>query len=87
MEDINKDEIIQEDGEIVNFGKLKKIANSGIEKCVCKIINEEELKSGKGFFCNIPQKKLKVILTNNHVINEKFLNEEKKLKIKVEEKK
>ena len=85
MEDIKMDEIILEDGEIVNFGKLKKIATSGIEKCICKIINDE-LKCGTGFFCNIPQKKLKVIITNNHVINEKFLNEQKKLKIEVEEK-
>ena len=86
MEDIKTDEIILEDGETINFRELKKIANSEIEKCVCKIIKEEEMKSGTGFFCNIPQKKLKVIITNNHVINEKNLNEDKKIKIEVEEK-
>ena len=86
MEELKKDEIILEDGEIVNFKKLKKIINSGIEKCICKIIKEDEMKCGTGFLCNISQKKLKVFITNNHVINEKFLNEEKKLKFEVEEK-
>ena len=65
MEKIKKNEIILEDGEIVN---LKKITNSGIEKCICKIIFEDELKCGTGFFCNIKEKKLKVLITNNHVI-------------------
>ena len=81
------EDITLEDGELVNFKKLKKIATSGIEKCICKIVFEKEgeLKCGTGFFCHIPKKKLKVLITNNHVINEDFLNEKKILEIEVEE--
>ncbi len=82
MEKIKKNEIILEDGEIVN---LKKITNSGIEKCICKIIIEDELKCGTGFFCNIKEKKLKVLITNNHVINKEYLEKGKRIKIELEE--
>lgn len=92
MKEFNKDEIINEDREIVNFKKLKKITNSGIEKCICKIkkiviINgEKKLKSGTGFFCNIPELKMKIFLTNNHVINKEFLVNEKRIVYEIEEK-
>ena len=85
MEKIKKNEIILEDGEIVNLKKLKKITNSGIEKCICKIIFEDELKCGTGFFCNIKEKKLKVLITNNHVINKEYLEKGKRIKIELEE--
>ena len=47
-----------------------------MKKCVCKI----KLKNiqGTGFFCKIPfpdiNKRLPVIITNNHIINEELLN-------------
>ena len=86
MKAINNNDIILENGEIVNFKMLKKIMDSGLEKCICKIIIEEQLKCGTGFFCNIKQKKLKAFITNNHVINEEFLKKEKRLRFEVEEK-
>ena len=92
MKEFNKGDIINEEGEIVNFKKLKNITNSGIEKCVCKIIQiveinrEQKIKAGTGFFCVIQEKKIKVLITNNHIIDEKFLENEKKLSYEVEEK-
>jgi protein-tyrosine phosphatase len=91
MEVFNKEDIIDEEGEIVNFKKLKQITNSGIEKCICKIIiidevsDENKFKSGTGFFYDIPEKKIKILLTNNHLINKKFLENEKKLTYEIEE--
>jgi V8-like Glu-specific endopeptidase len=82
MEEINKENISNEENEIFDF---KSIMNSGIEKCVCKIIREIEnngelkYKTGTGFFCNIQTKKLKVFITNNHLIDKEFLDKENKL--------
>ena len=53
MEGIRKDNIINEDTEIIKVGLLEKIFNSNIKKCICKIINLESKKEGTGFFCNI----------------------------------
>ena len=85
MEEIKKENIILEDGGIVNFKKLKKIVNSGIEKSICKIIFEDEVKEATGFFCDIKEYKLKALITNNHVIDKEFIKNNKKLKIEIEE--
>jgi len=49
--------------------------------CICKIKMDGEF--GTGFFCKIPYKKekLKVFMTNYHVLNEKSLEENKKLNL------
>lgn len=79
MNEIKKEDIKNEAGIIVSFKKLKKIVNSGIEKCICKIKQEIEiegkkkLKSGTGFFFKIPGKDFKMFITNNHVINKEIL--------------
>ena len=44
---------------------------------ICKIIFEDELKCGTGFFCNIKEKKLKALITNNHVIDKEYLEKGK----------
>ena len=90
MEDINKENIINEDNEIFDFSLFKKISNSGIEKCVCKIevevkIDDKyEYKTGTGFFCNFPDINIKVFLTNNHILNQEFLDNSKKINYSVE---
>ena len=45
--------------------------------------NNNKIGSGSGFFCKLPigNNYLNVLLTNNHVINEKFLDTKKELKI------
>ena len=82
---LNKEDIIKEGKEIIPYYLYKKAMNSGIEKSVIKIIREKkvdnELKfiSGSGFFCKIPSKNLKVLFTNNHILDKTFLDNEKKL--------
>jgi len=83
MNSIRKEDIINEDNKIYNFGQMKKIMTSGIEDCVFKIIRENEKSkyiTGTGFFCNISSKNIKVLITNNHVIDQIFLDNKKKIK-------
>ena len=93
MKGIKKDNIINEDNEIIKYNLLKKIINSKIEQCICKIKQEINnngdivLKTGTGFFCKIPSKNIKIFVTNNHVLNQEFLNTQKNLIIFIEEEK
>ena len=71
----------------VSVTKLKEYLET-LEKCVCKIISGEV---GSGFFCKLIIKEFSDIqrpflITNNHVINEDFLNSQNILKIKVNKK-
>ena len=85
-EEENLEGVIEnEDNEIVDYNILKKITEFEMEKYVCKIVLEEKIKgkliciSGTGFFCDISSKKLKVFITNNHVLDQKFLDNSKRL--------
>ena len=90
---LSQNDLIKEDNEIIKYDLLEKIANSGIEKCVCKIKQEINIngqlmcKTGTGFFCHFQSKNMKAFITNNHVINEDFIKKEKKLIIFIEEEK
>ena len=56
-----------------------------MEKSVFKICITDGSK-GSGFFCKIPlpdKNFIPVFITNNHVVNEKYLKKEKKIKIKM----
>ena len=56
-----------------------------MRKSVGKIFKKDGVK-GTGFFCKIPlssDKYLPVFITNNHVIDEKYLREEKNITIKM----
>ena len=57
------------------------------ENCICKlkIMEGNENAYATGFFCYIPSKELRVLITNNHVINKDFLNNKKELVIYIEE--
>ena len=90
MKGINKEDIINEDKEIVDYEIIEKIVNSGIKKCICKIkqeIDSKKCKKGTGFFCNIKEKNIKIFVTNNHVLDQEFLNKEKKLIVFIDEEK
>ncbi len=90
MEKISNDEIVNENiinnQKPIKLEKLKDILLKG-EKCVVKILieddNNNKIGSGTGFFCKLPIRNnyLNVLLTNNHVINEEFLEKKKELKI------
>ena len=58
-------------------------------KCVCKIkfLKNNFPFSATGFFCYIPSKNIRVFITNNHVIDQNFLDNEKELRIYYEVKK
>ena len=62
------------------------------KKCMCKIVIPSEKICGSGFFCKLNLKEFndiqKIFLfTNNHVINEKYLDTNDKLLIEIDEKK
>ena len=66
----------QKDNNIFNYSQIKKNINSGQENAVCKIKINETFK-GTGFFCNIRSINMKALITNNHVLNENDLNNNK----------
>ena len=75
-----------EQGVIVNFTVYKKMNN--YENCVCKLIISEYnslIECGTGFFCYIPSKDMRVLITNYHNIDDEFLNNEKKLRLYIVE--
>ena len=88
--DDGDDDVINEDNEIIDYEMNKKMVNNKIEKCICKIyikIQTKEgikVKTGSGFFCNIPSKNLKVLITNNHVLDEEYIYKEENISIEVD---
>ena len=61
--------------ECVNIQKIENILEQ-MKNCVCQIYKGEG-KSGTGFFCYLPyeNEELKVLITNYHVIDEKYIKE------------
>ena len=74
---------IYEDIPMMNPYQIKGIMFSDIEKCVCKIIRKT--KYGSGFFCEVPEKNMKLLITNNHILNEAFLKEGNKISYMISE--
>ena len=80
----NKESILTGYPNVISYECSKTIINQ-MEKFICKIkVGEEQ---GTGFFCKIPfpdkENMLKVLMTNNHVINKNILNE-KNAKISID---
>ena len=86
-EEYNKEKLINEFPNTIDYDCTKKILDQ-MEKNICKIkINNEQ---GTGFFCKIPfptkEKMLPVFITNNHIIDEKFLEKkDRKIPIDIKE--
>ncbi len=86
MENIKKEKYIKNSPEPLSIDAIEKILEQ-MKKYVCKIYNGKE---GTGFFIKIPYKNstLTVLITNNHIIEEQdiidnkiitiYLNYEKK---------
>ena len=77
---MKKKENLFEEKLLANFPSPVTIEKTSIileqmKKCICKISNKKG--KGTGFFCLIPfqDKKLTVLMTNNHVIDEKIIKE------------
>ena len=78
--------------KIVNYPEYVNIKGTEIilkqmKKSICKI-NAGNGKSGTGFFCYIPYqyKELKVLITNYHIIDEKYIEENNYLKFYINNK-
>ena len=76
---------INEQSVFFNLNVCKKINN--YEKCACKLKITRNMNTnfGSGFFCYIPSKERVFLITNNHLIDSDFLNNEKELIIYIEE--
>ena len=77
------DKIIPEQSTIFDYDEfIEKIRK--FKKCVCKLkIATDNITTsfGTGFFCYIPSKNFRVLITNNHLINDDFLKKENELKL------
>jgi len=91
IEEIKEEDIINEDNEIIDFEKIKKAIDSDLAKSVCKILIESfnngipVIITASGFFCNYSSKHIKFLMTNNHVLNQEFLDNEENLNYIIEE--
>ena len=84
--------MIEKEKAIDNFPKPVTIEGSikiidQLKNSICKIENKNG--NGTGFFCNIPYKneKLKVLITNNHIINEDIIKENNKIQVSINDNK
>ena len=75
--------IKNEDEVIVENKSLKELFNSNVNKCIfklkfnIKVDGKSSTKIGTGFICKISN--MKAFITNNHVLDQKFLDKKKKL--------
>ena len=83
-----KEKKIKGNSNYINIDKLKDHIEI-LEKCVCKIITNKG--SGSGFFCKLNVRQYEAIqrqflMTNNHVINEDYINSQNFIRIVVDKK-
>ena len=82
VENKSQENVVNE-GNINNqLDLLPEFLNSDIKNCVFKMDfiienGQSESKTGAGFVCNISH--IKAFITNNHILNQEFLDNEKKL--------
>ena len=81
MEDCEKEIMIQNYPRPTTIEGIKTITYQ-MEKCICKIYKKDGSK-GTGFFCRIHYKNIDipVLMTNNHVIDENYINSNEKITI------
>ena len=73
MEDTIKEKLLNKAISPISIESTKKILKQ-MKKCVCKIYINGNI--GTGFFTKIPYNNqlLKVLITNNHIINQDIIN-------------
>jgi len=89
-EDFDNDELEHYENKkpiYIDINLIGKITNSNIIENICLL--EIELQDGKinfvnGIFCYIPSKEMKVFITNNHVIDQKYLDNKTEIKYIIE---
>ena len=83
MEEINKEKILIKYPKPISI-KSTEIILKQMKECICKIYLKDGTK-GTGFFCNIKykNKNIKVMITNNHIIDDKYIKENDRIEIKL----
>ena len=86
MSDIKQEKSINDQPIPVPIDGMKTIC-SQMKNCIC-IIYQEDGRKGTGFFCKIPfqNDKLPVLITNNHVLDEKDIENGKIIKLMINDK-
>ena len=81
MDDLKKEIMIEKYPRPVSIEGTKKILNQ-LENNICKIYKKDGSK-GTGFFCNISYNNIiiPVMMTNNNVIDEKYIKENNEIQI------
>jgi len=81
MEDTKKEIMLDKYPRPISIKGTKEIINQ-MENCICKIYKNGGGK-GTGFFCNILYNNynIPVMMTNNHVIDEKYIKENNNIKL------
>ena len=85
MEERYEEGLIEGSIDSMRVEKMEKILNQ-MKRCICKVIG---VKIGTGFFCKIlyQNKLTPVMITNYHVINNNYINNNKQIKISINENK
>ena len=83
MSDIIKESMNQDQPMPVSLEGTRKILYQ-MENCIC-LIHKDNGAIGTGFFCEIPYNNniLKVLITNNHVLNESEIENNKIIKLSI----
>ena len=76
---IIKEQLIEGQHTPIKLKGIKKIVEQ-MEKCICKIYVNQ--KKGTGFFCKISNR-LYTLITNNHILNEEDIEENKTIDISI----
>ena len=69
--------LMQDEYMILRFRLFDQIKEKNWDKSICKLEVNKKTGTiyGTGFFCDIPSKEMKVLITNNHNIDSNVLNE------------
>ena len=83
MSDLKKETMIDMYPRPINIENTKKIL-SQMKNSICKVIRKDG-KKGTGFFCNITFNTIiiPVFMTNYHVIDDKYIQENKQIKLTI----
>ena len=86
MTQIEKEKLLENYPLPVTIDETNQILNQ-LKNCICQIENKNG--KGTGFFCYIPykNKKLKVMITNNHIIDEEILKINELIKVSLNDNK
>ena len=85
MEETTKEKLLKDYPPFISISKAEIIFKQ-MKKNICKLCLKDGSK-GTGFFCKIPfpdqDHLLTVLITNNHIINDSYLNEEEKIYFRI----